>query len=306
MSVPKSRLGKGMGALLADVESEASEQGGGQQVIDLPLAEVFPNPEQPRKEFVQESLDELAASIKEKGVIQPIIVERKGPDRYQIVAGERRYRASKAAGLENIPAIVREYSSEDRLEIALIENIQRENLNAVEEAMAYRDLMDRFNLTQDEVARKVGKNRATVANSLRLLKLPQAILGAISAGALTAGHARTILSVPESRREEFFLTIQKDALSVRDAEALARTLSEAVASNEADAMSRSKGATLVDSAPAASGANRPAELWEMEEKLIMALGTKVQIKGDAKAGKIEIQYFSMDDLERLYGILGTH
>jgi ParB family chromosome partitioning protein len=307
VQAPKSRLGKGMGALLSDAGEDAiGTEVSGTQIIELDLQKVFPNPEQPRKDFDPQSLQELSDSIKEKGVIQPIIVEKQSPDRYLIVAGERRYRAAKAAGLESIPAIVREYSHEDRLEIALIENIQREDLNAVEEAMAYRDLMDRFNLTQDDIAKKVGKNRATVANSLRLLKLPANILGALSAGALSAGHARTILSVPEDRREEFFLNIQRDNLSVRDTEALAKALNDVVNNVEPVLLEHTRVANVQpgnNSSVKASNPPKAGEIWEFEEKLIMALGTKVQIKGDQKSGKIEIAYFSMDDLERLYSLL---
>lgn len=307
MQPVKSRLGKGLESLLADVQGDpASLQG--QQVVDLELSKVIANPEQPRKEFDDEALHELADSIKEKGVIQPIIVQPNGDGTYQIVAGERRYRASKILGRESIPSIIRNYSIEEKMEIALIENIQREGLNPIEEAMAYKDLMERFNLNQEEVAKKIGKNRSTVANCLRLLKLPQKIIDAISAGKLSAGHARTILSVQSDQQESLYQAIQEGNLSVRDTEALARSMNgeNIDVGSHTKAIEASKGATIKSGAQNAntSGAvQKNIELVEMEEKLIMTLGTKVLIKGDANSGRIEIVYYSMEDLERLHDLL---
>jgi ParB family chromosome partitioning protein len=310
--VQTKRLGKGLDSLLSEV---ALENHSGQQVVDLALNQVQPNPEQPRKDFDEAALADLSNSITEVGVIQPIIVQEVSQGTYQIVAGERRYRASLLAGLTTIPAIVRNYDQEHKLEVALIENLQREDLNPIEEALAFRGLMDRFDLGQDEVAKRIGKNRSTVANSLRLLKLPESVREAIRRGELSAGHARTILSVPAESAEAFFAAIQSKELSVREAEALARAVSDGTSvagaldqSAHQKLLQQSAGATLTadrsaTAEPKSATAKRAAELWEMEEKLIVALGTKVQIKGDVSNGKIEIQYFSLDDLERIYEIM---
>lgn len=307
MQPAKSRLGKGLDSLLADVQGDPSVLPGN-QVIALDLGKILANPEQPRKEFDDEALHELADSIKEKGVIQPIIVQDNGDGTYQIVAGERRYRASKLLGNTTVPAIIRNYTIEEKMEIALIENIQREGLNPVEEAMAFRDLMERFNLNQEEVAKKIGKNRSTVANSVRLLKLPQKILESISAGRLSAGHARTILSVQADQQEALYQAIQDGNLSVRDTEALARTMNGETLEEgkHQKVIDSTKGATVkvgTSSGNGSAGDKKNVELIEIEEKLIMTLGTKVQIKGDSNSGRIEIVYYSMEDLERLHDLL---
>ena len=276
-------LGRGFGALL----SEATQ---GDEVKIVPLSAVEPNPDQPRKAFDQEALEELAASIKEQGVLQPLLVESWASG-YRIVAGERRWRAAQLAGLDEVPVLVRSFTEESRMEIALIENIQRADLKPMEEARAYRNLMEAFNLTQDDVAKKVGKQRSTVANALRLLKLPDFMQGAIDLGTLTPGHARAILSVtlPESQKT-LFQAIVTEGLSVREAEERAQRLNA--------------GSAPVAKAVTAAPVRRMPEIAELEQRFIERLGTKVIIKGDAKKGKIEISYHSADDLDRLYEVLG--
>lgn len=335
------RLGRGLDSLLeggssvAEEGRAASASSGSQSVFELDIEKVSPNPDQPRKEFDQTALDELADSIAEKGVIQPILVRQTNDGSYQIIAGERRYRASKQAGKSTIPAIVKSYGEEETLEVALIENLQREDLNPIEEALAFKQLIERFSMGQEQIAKKIGKNRSTVANSLRLLKLPQSVQDAISQGNLSAGHARAVLSVStgDDAQTALFKAIVDEGLSVRDAEAMAKLLnqgnspqnalestksrsingatngegSDAIFGGELElnaAMDKSRGATIVQSDSQAKTAERRAtELWDMEEKLIMALGTRVQIKGDTKTGKIEINYYSMEDLERIYDIV---
>ena len=218
-------LGRGFGALLPGEDSfSIPDAASGDVVKIVPLNSVEPNPDQPRKEFDPVALDELAASIKEQGVLQPLLVEGWASG-YRIVAGERRWRAAQLAGLTEVPVLVRSFTEESRMEIALIENIQRSDLKPLEEARAYRNLMEAFNLTQDDVAKKVGKQRSTVANALRLLKLPEFMQNSIDQGGLTPGHARAILSVTlEEDQKTLFQAILAEGLSVREAETRAQKL----------------------------------------------------------------------------------
>ena len=299
----KRGLGKGISALLPDNEPEnpdiheqIMENWKSMKAADARTAEVFiplekieANPLQPRKNFDDEELAELANSIREHGIIQPVIVEENGNGGYTIVAGERRIRAARIAGLSEAPAIVRKYSEEKRMAVALIENIQRSNLDPIEEAAAYKQLMDLANLSQDEAAARVGKNRSTVANALRLLKLPVVIQESISKGDLSAGHARAILSVTGNKAQETLYTeILKNELSVREAEKLAALM----------------GSTVNNKKKKKPGKARAPELDAMEEKFLNRLGTKVKINGDLNRGAIVIDYYSMEDLDRLYEILG--
>jgi ParB family chromosome partitioning protein len=299
----KRGLGKGLDALIPREEEKAPEiqakggspEGGnslsaGDAVVSLPLEKLKPNPQQPRKVFDPEELAELADSIREHGIIQPIIAEDAGDGTYFIIAGERRSRAAKLAGLSEAPVILRRYNEEKRMEVALIENIQRADLNPLEEAAAYKRLMEISDLSQDEVAAKVGKNRSTVANALRLLKLPRRIQESIQEGDLSPGHARAILSIPgEKDQDILFREILKKDLSVREAERRAAALSGQV-----------KKQTKAESRPG----GRAPELDAMEEKFIHHLGAKVAIRGDLNKGTIEIEYYSMEDLDRLYELLG--
>ena len=281
----KKALGKGIEALLA---GSGEDPGRVNAVISVSLDRILPNPDQPRKTISDTALAELADSIRENGIIQPVIVEAAG-DGYRIIAGERRYRASILAGLHEIPVIVRETTDNDRFVIALIENIQREDLNPIEEAEAFARIMERTGANQDELAKRVGKNRSTVANSLRLLRLPPEMKDAVSQGSISAGHARAILALKdEGSRSRLFARIVRDGLSVRDAEAFS------AGGPQSTAASKSGGAPV---------RKRPAELRTIEERLLDILGTKVQVVGSQDKGKIEIHYYSSGDLSRLYDLL---
>ena len=259
-------------------------------LVDIDLLK--PNPHQPRSEFDEEALKELAASIKENGIIQPPLVEEAENGSYYIIAGERRTRAAKLAGLKEIPVRVQKFTEEKKLEVALIENIQREDLNPLEEALAYKKMMELGNINQEEVAKRVGKNRSTVANALRLLKLPENMQTSLANGKISAGHARAILSVVNpSDQSVLYARILGQGLSVRDAEA------QAVQMNEGNRTQPKK--TEKKDAPKD---NRDAQIVSLENQFIEALGTKVSLKGDLKKGSIQIDYFSRDDLDRLYSI----
>lgn len=288
----KFGLGKGLDALLSGTEADETRPAGSGE-LRLPLDRLKANPNQPRRVFDEDALQELAASIREHGIIQPVVVEAADDGEYLIVAGERRCRAARIAGLREVPAVVRNYSDERRLEVALIENVQRMDLNPMEEAAAYRNLMELTGLSQEEVAARVGKNRSTVANALRLLKLPEDVQGALAAGQLTPGHARSILSVvnPADQRV-LFGRIVGDGISVREAEKLAADLNGGIRAAGASAGTEEKGVK-----------DRPPELLAIEQRFIDALGTKVAISGGLKKGSIKIDYYSMDDLDRLYAIL---
>jgi ParB family chromosome partitioning protein len=286
----KYGLGKGLDALLSGTDADETRPSGSGE-LRLPLDKLVANPNQPRRVFDEDALQELASSIREHGIIQPLVVEDLGDGTYIIVAGERRSRAARIAGLREVPVVVRNYSDERRLEVALIENVQREDLNPIEEASAYKRLMELTGLSQEEVAARVGKSRPTVANALRLLKLPEDIQGALAAGQLSSGHARAILSVvnPADQRV-LFGRIVGDAVSVREAEKYATELNGGI---------RAASPKSADETPK----ERPAELLAIEQKFIDALGTKVAISGGLKRGSIRIDYYSMDDLDRLYTIL---
>ncbi len=282
----KKALGKGIEALLQSAQNKESV---GTQA-EVATAFIKPNPDQPRKQFTEESLRELAASIKEKGVLQPILVERVADQEYVIIAGERRYRAAKMAGLAKIPIIVKSFSETEKLEISLIENIQREDLTPIEEAQAYKHLLDLGNIKQEELAEHLGKNRSTIANSIRLLKLPQTMQDGLSQGKISAGHARAILSLEDpSAQVILYNSIIDKFLSVREAETMAARLElprEETHGGRMPEKSRSI-----------------PELDDIKEKFINALGTKISIKGTLQKGKIEISYFSADDLDRIYSLI---
>ncbi len=288
----KYGLGKGLDALLSGTSAdETRPENTPSGEVRIPLEKLKANPNQPRKAFDEASLQELAASIREHGIIQPIIVEESPDGNYIIVAGERRSRAARLAGLREIPAIIRNYSDERRLEVALIENVQRSDLNPIEEALAYKRLMELTGLSQDEVAARVGKNRSTVANALRLLKLPDDMQNALASQQMTSGHARAILSVvnPADQRV-LFGKIVAESISVREAEKFAQELNGGI--RAAGTSQQEKG--LREKAP---------ELLAIEQRFIDALGTKVSISGGLKRGSIKIDYYSMEDLDRLYAIL---
>ena len=296
----KNALGKGLLALLPDEEKEHSVLTGQKSeknnngVILVSPEELKANPGQPRRRFDQTELEELAASIKQHGIIQPIVADQDDAGNLIIVVGERRSRAAALAGLKKIPVLVRSYSDQKRLEVALIENIHRSDLNPIEEASAYKQLMESSGLSQDQAAERVGKNRSTVANALRLLKLPPKIKEALEEGSLSAGHARAILTLSGSaNQEKLFTEIQDKGLSVRAAEKRAAELTTG------------KNGSIKSGKTTGKKSKREPELKAMEEKFIRTLGTKVTINGSLKKGRIEIEYYSMDDLDRLYGLLDT-
>lgn len=275
--VKRTGLGKGMAALLPVVEEE------GKAYFSCPIEEIRPNKGQPRKTFSDEKLEELAASIREKGIIQPLVVRKKA-DHYELIAGERRWRASQRAGLREVPVVIQDVSDDTALEMALIENIQREDLNAVEESEAYHALMEKFDLSQEELARRVGKERSTVANSLRLLKLPSEIKRDIVEDRLSMGHARALLSLetPEqmrSAREE----IVRRGLSVREAESLVKKAKSGKARP--------------------SGKETPPEMADLIEQLKRHFKAKVAIRKGSRGGKIEISFGDQKELARIIEII---
>lgn len=282
----KRALGRGIDALLS------AETVGSTSVTTIPVASIKISGEQPRKNFSNETLEELARSIESKGVLQPILVEPVGGDEYMIVAGERRFRAAKLAKLREIPALIRSFSQLEKTEIALVENLQREDLTPVEEAQGYKTLIDLGKLTQEEVARRVGKNRSTVANSLRLLKLPDSILEALDNRRITAGHARALLAVQKAADQEMlFRRIVDQELSVREVEKQAAKI-------QGDAQVKDRSTAKRDEVT-----RKSPELRSIEERFIERLGTKVNIRGSDTKGKVEISYYSIEDLERLFSLI---
>ncbi len=279
----KTGLGKGIGSLFPSDVTLTPDDG----VLELNINQIEPNKNQPRKTFDAEKLDILADSIKQHGLIQPIIVTQNGFDNYTIVAGERRWRAAKKAGLKKIPAIVKEYSTQAVTEVALIENLQREDLNPIEEALGYKDLSASYGLTQEEISKKVGKSRSAIANALRLLSLEPELQQHLISGAISEGHARAALSLEGFVLREFLINrIIEDGLNVRQAEKLAKDL------QKEPAKPRNKQVTAYD-----------IELERIQSDLETHFGTKVLISHTKKKGKIEIEYYGNDDLERILSML---
>jgi ParB family chromosome partitioning protein len=283
----KKALGKGIDALLGGRQEDASP------IAEAAIAALRPNPEQPRREFTEASLRELADSIREKGVLQPILVEADDEGGYIIVAGERRVRAARMAGLEKIPVVERTFTAEEKLEIALIENVQREDLSPLEEARAYKRLMEMADLSQEQVARKVGKDRSTIANAIRLLKLPEDALSALDEGTITPGHARALLMLVNVSDQQILLRrVIEKGLSVREAEEMAGALNGG-----------KKGEQVSGRTAQSSRQRSEPDVRDLERRLIEKLGTKVEVKGTSRKGKISISYFSADDLERILQIV---
>lgn len=278
-------LGRGLSALLGDTPGAAAKAEIAVNEVDIDL--IDPNPDQPRTRFVESALEELAASIRSNGIVQPIVVRRNG-ERYQIVAGERRWRAAQKAGLRRVPVTLKEISDEKLLEVALIENIQRQELNVVEEARAYRKLLDNIGFTQEELSERVGKDRSMISTALRLLKLPEQVLEFVENEMLTPGHARTLLVSSDAARQiEVAKAIVDFNLTVREAERMIKKKESPKNSNVED-----KGVT----------AAKDPNVRVAETKLMRALGTNVKISPSKKdgEGKIEIEYYSQTDLDRLY------
>lgn len=261
---------------------------GGPEQLDIDL--ISPNPEQPRTNFEPEKLRELSDSIREHGIIQPLVVSRDEDGSYRLIAGERRLQAARLAGLETVPVVVREAADHELLELALIENIQRADLNPVEEAMAYRRLVEEYALTQEEVARRVGKNRATVANALRLLQLESEIRRSLVAGEISEGHARALLGLPEGRgRVTAWRDVVKRKLSVRDTESFVRR--------------QLAGVPATSSSPGAQTARRDAALSDIESRLRRALSTRVKVEPQKKGAKIVIECYSAEEFENVVSTL---
>lgn len=277
-------LGKGLGALFEDVNIESTEKEGSEankeDINFIEIDEIAPNESQPRKTFNKEKLEELARSIKTHGVIQPIVVRKQG-SHYEVVAGERRWRAARIAGLSEVPCIVRELTDEQNMLVAIIENVQREDLNPIEEARGIRAMIEDYELTQDEVAKAVSKSRPYITNALRMLKLPDAVLDMVSAGKLSAGHARAILSAKEEEQTEIAKHVETKGLSVREAEKLSK-----------------KGLSFDRKKPG-KHPTKNAAVKQIESELSSALGTKVNLSQNGNKGKIEIEYYSREELEGL-------
>lgn len=282
----KKALGKGLSAIISSTASaeEIEKVIDAERIIELDVGQIKSNPDQPRASFDKDEINELAESIKSVGLIQPVIVRQKEKDFY-IVAGERRLRASRAAGLKKIRAIIIEPSEEENLSIALIENLQRKDLDPIEEAKAYKLLISRFKLKQQDIAKRVGKDRATIANSLRLLNLDGEIQKGLSEGRISVGHAKVLLSVPPQKQRALYKEIINAALSVR---ALEKMLNEKSGKDSKNKKAKS---------------GKDPHIKKIEEELEYVFGTKVEIKHSKNRGKIEINYYSLDDFERIMGIL---
>jgi ParB family transcriptional regulator, chromosome partitioning protein len=282
MAVKKMGLGKGMGALLPALPVVEDH---GRKYFSCPIEDIRPNKEQPRKSFVNEKLEELAASIREKGIIQPLVVLKKD-GYYELIAGERRWRAAQKAGLREVPVVIQDVSEDTALEMALIENIQREDLNAVEEAEAYQALLDRFSLSQEELAKRVGKERSTIANALRLLRLPVEIKRDVAEDRISMGHARALLTLEDPAEQKAARDeIVKGRLSVREAEALVKKKKNPVAPK------------------AAKKQAEDADQKDLIERIQRHFGAKVALKRSGRGGKLEISFADQKELTRIVELL---
>lgn len=280
MAKKEKGLGRGLDALLGGALGEAGEG----QVSEVSIQVLAARADQPRKRFNEETLSELADSIRQHGLLQPLLV-RPGGKGYEIIAGERRWRAAQLAGLETVPVIVREINEQEAAEISLIENLQREDLTVIEEALAYRGLIQKHGYTQEELAQKLGKSRAHIANTMRMLGLPEEVLEMLSAKALTAGHARAILALPDRERQVVVAReIAAAGISVRQTEDKIRR----------DKAQRNPGKK-----------QRSVEIEDLEEMLQKRFGTRVEVAGNGKAGKISLHFYSLEELDRILQLLGV-
>lgn len=295
MAVKKKGLGRGLNTLIPSepivendkiekIKSTLENEKASEKEITIPIQKIEPNPDQPRNQFDEDSLQELADSIKQFGVLQPLLVKKRD-DFYEIIAGERRWRAAKLAGLKELPVVIRDFTDNEIVEIALIENIQRENLSPIEEAMAYKRLMEEFHLKQDEVATKVSKSRATITNSLRLLKLDQRVQHMLEEEMISNGHARALLAIHDGDQQyEVAMKVFDEKLSVRDIEKLVKNLNKP----KKEKIKEDYSFLYTD----------------LEESMKQILGSKVSIKNKKNnKGKIEIEYYSRDELERIVDMI---
>lgn len=293
MAAKKGGLGKGLDSLIADKVGTSQADGNTEekQEVMIPISKVEPNKEQPRKNFDEDALLELSESIKQFGVLQPLLVQDK-KDYYEIIAGERRWRAAKLAGLKKVPVIVKHLTDQEIVEISLIENIQRENLNPIEEAIAYKRLLTEFNLKQDEIAERVSKSRTAVTNSMRLLKLNEKVQQMVIDDMISTGHARALLAISDEEKQ--YTLAQKifdEKLSVREVEKLVKKLQNQKAAPTKENPDKAK---------------MEAVYQDVEENMKTILGTKVTInQKDSMKGKIEIEYYSPQELDRIYELLQT-
>ncbi len=278
-------MGKGLGALIPSSEEEGGAPRG---TFPCPVEQIRPNPDQPRKRFDEQALQALAATIREKGILQPLLVRRVG-NRYELIAGERRLRAARQAGLKEVPVLVREAEELDSLELSVLENIQREDLNPIEEARAYKQMLTRLRITQEELAQRVGKDRSSVANTMRLLQLPREIQEDLASGRVSPGHARALLALDrEILQLKLWGMIKEKGLSVREAEKRVQAL---------------KGA-------GAGQARRPTpvdpDIQAVQDELSKRFGTRVTIQQGKRGGKIQIRFSSAEELNRIYALLTIH
>ncbi|MCX5894833.1 MAG: ParB/RepB/Spo0J family partition protein [Proteobacteria bacterium] len=284
--VQRKALGKGLGALIPGMSEGMLEKPEGMLLVDID--EIYPSPLQPRKSFDQGKIEELAQSIRENGIIQPLVVRRKGAHGFELIAGERRWRAAQKAGLNKVPVIIKDADEKGRLELSLIENIQREDLNAIEEAEAYQKLLDLFDYTQDEIGKRVGKSRSTIANSLRLLKLNKKIKDDLMQHKIEMGHARSYLGLESSSQQMgIHSQVLKGNLSVRQTESLVKRMKKGLKAKHPD--------------------KQDNQYEFLLSELRKILGTKVSIiqKGN-KRGKLVIEFYSIDELERVFELIRGH
>lgn len=313
MPKPKGGLGRGLGSLIpqqpageeqahereqpriepTSAEPRRTASTGESGLAMLPIDSIAPNPHQPRQVIKEDELDDLAASVREHGILQPLIVTRVGKEgQYSLIAGERRWRAAMLVGLDTVPAIVKEASSREMLELALVENVQRADLNSLEEAFAYKSLVEEFGLKQEDVAIRVGKSRQAITNSLRLLRLPPAVQESLALGLISEGHARAILQVPnEGQQLRLLERTVAEGLNVRQVEALARRLAEHAEQAQAQEDTKQDDSSLYD------------EVRDLEDRFRNALGTKVQLSRSSRGGKLVIYFYSNEELDRIYGAI---
>ena len=283
------RVSRGISELLANVEDVREDRYGEEQIIKVALDKLYPNPHQPRKIFNEESIKELAESITEHGIIQPLVVKKVGAE-YMIIAGERRYRAAKVAGLTQVPVIVKDMDEQKIREISLIENLQREDLNAIEEAEAIAELMGTYDMTQEELAKKLGKGRSSIANSVRLLNLPDEVKEALKQGKLTAGHGRALLAIEDGVvLRALAAKAIEEGWSVREIEKQVRYILKP----------ETKPTKLTDTVKA----KMSLEMRAFVDDMTRVFATKVRLMGNETKGRITIDYFTNDDLQRIYDII---